>query len=164
MKKIIIVLVAIIVIVLGYILIRGNTFGPYLPPTPGSARTITVSQASNENGLIQQLLASWKTTQSAFSVKAGESGTYNLPDKIQFISADTILVHYDDGLVDHISVLQFKNDIFTELKNIGVMSTMPLDQWQTLISTYGNVNYPFSNYQSSDYKTFVKVSRNIFVK
>src|ERR1035437_5740686 len=104
MKKFIIVLVVIIVIILGYILIRGNNaFGPYLPSTPASVLTITVS--SNENGLIQQLLASWKSTQSAFSVKAGESGTYNLPDKIQFISADTMLVHYDDGLVDHISVL-----------------------------------------------------------
>lgn len=162
MKKFIIILIAIIVIILGYILIRGNTFGPYLPPTPASVPTITVS--SNENGLIQQLLASWKSTQSAFSVKAGESGTYNSPDKIQFISADTILVHYDDGLVDHISVLQFKNDTFTELKNVGVMSTMPLDQWQTLVSTYGNVNYPFSNYQSSDYSSFVKVSGNIFVR
>jgi hypothetical protein len=162
MKKIIIVLVIIIVIILGYFLVRGDIIGPYLPPTPASVPTITVS--SNENGLIQQLLASWNLTQSKFSLKAGESGTYNLPDKIQFISTDTMLVHYDDGLVDHISVLQFKNDTFTELKNVGIMSTMPLDQWQTLVSIYGNVNYPFSNYRSSDYKTFVKVSGNIFVR
>ena len=51
MKKIIVALVIIIVIILGYILIRGNIFspfGPYLPPTPASVPTITVS--SNENG------------------------------------------------------------------------------------------------------------------
>lgn len=164
MKKILFVILLVVVVIVGYFLIK-SAFYPYPPERPAPESQVqTVSQSSNENGLIQQLLASWKSTQSAFSVKAGESGTYNLPDKIQFISTDTMLVHYDDGLVDHISVLQLKNDIFTELKNVGVMSTMPLDQWQTLVSTYGDVNYPFSNYQSSDYKTFVKVSGNIFVR
>ena len=123
-----------------------------------------VSQAPSENQIIQALLVNWKSTQAEFSLKAGESGTFNPPSKIQFISADTMLVYYDDGLVDHVSVVQYKNGIFVELKNVGVMSTMSQSQWQSLVSTYGNSVYDFSNYQSSDYKTFTKTSTNIFVR
>lgn len=124
----------------------------------------TASQTPTEGEIIQKLLSSWKSTQSNFSVKAGESGTFNPPSKIQFISSDTMLIYYDDGLVDHISVIQYKNNNFTELKSVGVMSTMPLNQWQTLVNTYGNSRYSFSSYQSSDYKSFTKVSSNIFVR
>lgn len=125
---------------------------------------ISNNETSIENDFIQKLLSSWKITQSKFSTKAGESGTFNPPSKIQFISADTVLAYYDDGLVDHISVVQLKNNSFVELKNVGVMSTMTQAQWLTLVNTYGSTNYPVSNYQSSDYKTFSKVSSNIFVR
>jgi uncharacterized protein YneF (UPF0154 family) len=124
----------------------------------------TVSQTPSENELIQKLLTSWKTVQLSFSSKAGESGTFNAPSKIQFISSDTMLVNYDDGLVDHVSVVRYKNNSFTELKNVGVMSTMSMTQWQGIVSTYGNAGYAYSNYQSSNYKNFSKVSSNIFVR
>jgi len=139
-----------------------------LTPRP----TPTTSQVPSEDTLIKQLLSSWATTQSKFSSKAGESGTYNQPSKVQFIAKDTFLVYYDDGLVDHISILQFKNGIFVELKNVGVMSTMPLNQWQTLVKTYGDQNFSVSNYATDilrngkqvSYTELTKVPENVFVR
>lgn len=116
-----------------------------------------------EETIINNLLLTWKTTQANFSVKAGESGTYNQPSKIQFISTNTMLVYYDDGLVDHISVIRFDQGSFKELQNVGAMSTMSQSQWQTILNTYGLAGYPVSNYQSNDQRTFIKVVNNIFV-
>ncbi|MDO8569355.1 MAG: hypothetical protein Q7R89_01035 [bacterium] len=143
-----------------------NTPAPTPTPTP------TASQVPNEDTLIKQLLASWVTIQSKFSSKAGESGTYNQPSKVQFIAKDTFLVYYDDGLVDHISILQFKNGTFVELKNVGVMSTMPINEWQALVKTYGDQNFSISNYTTDilrngkqvSYTELTKVPENVFVR
>lgn len=112
---------------------------------------------------INSLIASWKTVSKTFSVKAGESGSFNLPDKIQFISSDTMLVHYDDGLIDHMSVVRMKGNSFVELKNVGVMSLLPNDSWLELVKKYGDVNYRGQNYQNYDGKGWVNVPENIFV-
>ena len=154
-------LLAAVLVVEAYLIYQKNHQNIYLEDGP---RPAVSSRSQSENETIQKLLVSWKDTQGKFSSKAGESGTFNPPSRVQFISSDTLLVYYDDGLVDHISVLRFKNNLFSELKNVGVMSTMPQSQWQSLVSTYGDVNYPVSSYQSSDGKRFVKVSANVFVK
>ena len=146
---------------------RGVTVSPTPIPTPTSA----TSQIPSEDVLIKQLLSSWITVQSNFLLKAGESGIYNQPSKVQFIANDTFIIYYDDGLVDHISILQFKNGAFIELKNVGVMSAMPLNEWQTLVSLYGNQNFSVSNYTTSilrngqlvNYEELTKVSENVFV-
>lgn len=140
--------------------------------TQTQTQTQTGSQTPTENKIINDLRTSWMTTQSKFSSKAGESGTYNQPSKVQFISNDNLLVYYDDGLVDHISVVQYKNGTFTELKNVGVMSTMSMGEWQTLVKTYGDQNFSASNYTTSilrngqfvNYQTLTKVSENVFVR
>jgi hypothetical protein len=177
-----------IYVLVGFV-IAGGAFGfyvwqrgglvPALPmptPTPMLTPTPTISQIPSEDALIKQLLFSWIITQSNFSSKAGESGTYNQPSKVQFIANDTLLAYYDDGLVDHISILQFKNGAFVELKNVGVMSTMSLDEWQTLVMTYGSQNFSVSNYITSilknglkngqlvNYEELTKVSENVFVR
>ncbi len=142
----------------------------------GKRSLAPVDEVSNydasENKTVSDLLSSWITTQSKFTVKAGESGTYNQPDKVQFISADTLLVHYDDGLVDHISVLGYENGAFTELKNVGVMSTMTLDAWQELVAVYGDSKYPESSYTTNilrngkgiEFPELTKVPENVFVR
>ncbi|OGZ01917.1 MAG: hypothetical protein A2946_02675 [Candidatus Liptonbacteria bacterium RIFCSPLOWO2_01_FULL_53_13] len=132
----------------------------------------TPTQAYGEDALIRQLLASWAVTQSKFSAKAGESGTYGSPGQLQFIAKDTLLVYYDDGLVDHTSVLRYKDGAFTELKHVGIMNTMPLNQWEALVKTYGDQNFPASSYTTYvvrdgkfiDYKELTKVPENVFVK
>ena len=126
----------------------------------------------DEDTLINQLLASWVATQSKFSVKAGESGIYNSPNKVQFIARDTFLVHYDDGLSDHISILQFKNGAVIELKNVVAKSTIPLDEWRALVKNYGDQNFSVSNYttyilrngKQISYTKLTKVPENVFVK
>lgn len=130
------------------------------------------SSVPDESKILSHLLISWLTTQSKFSVKAGEGGIYNGPTKVQFISNDTMFVYYDDGLVDHISVLRYGNSVFVELKNIGVMSAMSLTEWQALVKIYGNQNFTPSNYTTGisrngkyvEYEELTKVSENIFVK
>ena len=169
--------IVILLIIVGYLLFMKKPTAENRQVTSSPESTDTVSNTNNntilgqqvfqttsENQIIQTLLVNWKSTQAKFSSRAGEGGTFNPPSKIQFISAYTILVYYDDGLVDHISVVQFKNGSFVELKNVGVMSTMSQNQWQSLVSTYGNSSYTPSNYQSSDYKIFTKTSNNIFVR
>lgn len=161
-----IILVIIIVLLLGavgYLAMRN--------PSPLPANEVP-NYSANENKIVSDLLSSWIATQSKFAVKAGESGTYNQPDKIQFISANTMLAHYDDGLVDHISVLRYENGAFTELKNVGVMSTMALDAWQTLVSAYGDNKYPVGSYTTNilrngkgiEFPELTKVPENIFVR
>jgi hypothetical protein len=140
--------------------------------TPAPTPTPTAFQVPSEDILIKKLLTSWVAIQSKFSSKAGESGTYNQPSKIQFIAKDTFFVYYDDGLVDHISILQFKNGTFVELKNVGVMSNMPLNEWQALVKTYGDQNFSDSNYTTDilrngkqvSYTELTKVPENVFVK
>lgn len=169
--------IVILLIIVGYLLFmkKPAAENQQVTSSPESTNTVSntnnntisgqqVSQTPSENQIIQTLLVNWKSTQVKFSSKAGESGTFNPPSKIQFISADNMLVYYDDGLVEHISVVQFKNGSFVELKNVGVMSTVSQSQWQSLVSAYGNSIYTPSNYQSSDYKTFTKTSTNIFVR
>gem|GEM_PF-6612242 len=123
-----------------------------------------MTETPTENEVIQLLLSSWKATQSKFVAKAGESGTFNAPSKIQFIAADTMLINYDDGLVDHISILQFQDNSLVELKRVGTMMRLTQSEWQALVKTYGDPAYPVSNYESSDYALFTKVAGNIFVK
>jgi hypothetical protein len=123
----------------------------------------------SDDKIIENLRTSWLITQNSFSVKAGESGTYNKPNKVQFISKDTLLVHYDDGLVDHTSILKYKNGAFNELKNVGVLSNFPLSEWQVIVKTYGDQNFSPINYTISmegggDYKVLTKTSVNVFVK
>lgn len=159
-----IILVIIIVILFGAI-------GYLAMRNPSPVPVISDSEA-NENKIVSDLLSSWIATQAKFAVKAGESGTYNQPDKIQFVSANTLLVHYDDGLVDHISVLRYENSLFTELKNVGVMSTMSQDAWQALVNAYGDNKYPASSYTTNilrngkgiEFTELTKVPENVFVK
>jgi hypothetical protein len=120
------------------------------------------SQETRERATIDSLIASWRSVSKTFSSKAGESGNFNNPDKIQFISSDTMLVHYDDGLVDHISVVQKKDNSFVELKNIGVKSVIPLDSWVELVKTYGDIHYRPMNYHF-DVNKWVLVPENTFV-
>lgn len=161
-----IVLIIIIVLLLsaaGYLAASKRTLAP--------ANEVPNYSAS-ENKIVSDLLSSWVATQAKFAVKAGESGTYNQPDKIQFISANTLLAHYDDGLVDHISVLRYENNTFAELKNVGVMSAMALDAWQTLVGTYGDSKYPVGSYTTNilrngrgiEFPELTKVPENVFVR
>jgi len=163
-----IILVTIIVLLLGavgYLAVKKPS--PVLAP----ANEIP-NYAANENKIISDLRFSWVSTQAKFAVKAGESGTYNQPDKVQFIASTTLIVHYDDGLVDHISVLRYQNGAFTELKNIGVMSTIPQDAWQALVTVYGDSKYPTGSYTTNilrngkgiEYPELTKVPENIFVR
>ena len=159
MKRNIKIITTLILLVLigwgGYELFAPRPVCCALPPTV---------EKMNEDKTLTRLINSWKVTQSKFSVKAGESGTYNAPDKVQFISADTVLVHYDDGLVDHISVLRFIGEEFIELKNVGVMNTMSQNQWKALFDMYGSTDYNMSNLQSNDKGLYIQVAKNIFVK
>lgn len=161
-----IVLIIIIVLLLsavGYLAASKRTLAP----------TDEVSNSGeSENKIVSDLLSSWVATQAKFAAKAGESGTYNQPDKVQFISANTLLAHYDDGLVDHISVLRYESRTFTELKNVGVMSTMAPDAWQTLVGVYGDEKYLASSYTTNilrngkgiEFPELTKVPENIFVR
>ena len=163
-----IILVTIIVLLLGavgYLAVKKPS------PLPAPANEAP-NYGANENKIISELQSLWVATQAKFAVKAGESGTYNQPDKIQFIASTTLLVHYDDGLVDHISVLRYQNGTFTELKNIGVMSTIPQDAWQALVNVYGDSKYTAGSYTTSilrngkgiEYPELTKVPENIFVR
>lgn len=126
----------------------------------------------SEDKIVSDLSTSWVATQSKFSSKAGESGTYNQPDKVQFISEDTLLVHYDDGLVDHISVVRHKKGVFTELKNVGVASTLSIGTWQMLVRDYGDRDFSAISYAISivrngkmvNFQTLTRVSENVFVR
>lgn len=159
MKKKVTISIVIIIVALivwaGYELFVPRPVCCALPPT---------AEKMNEDKTLTKLINSWEVTQSKFSVKAGESGTYNAPDKVQFISADTVLVHYDDGLVDHISVLRFIGEEFVELKNVGIMNTMPQNQWKALFDMYGDTKYKVASLQSNDKGLYVETQKNIFVK
>lgn len=145
--------------------INTDSSAAFTPETLSSPASVqSVPQTRNDFEVIQRILSSWTATQKTFVSKAGESGVYNPPSKIQFISPDTTLINYDDGLVDHISVLQFKDNAFKELKHIGMMNKMSSDQWKGLVSSYGSANFEVGNYESGDHKSFTKVSRNIFVR
>ncbi len=161
-----IVLIIIIVLLLsaaGYLAANKRTLAP---------ANKAPNYGASENKIVSDLLSSWVATQAKFAVRAGESGTYNQPDKVQFISTNTILAHYDDGLVDHISVLRHKNNTFTELKNVGVMSTMALDAWRALVNLYGDNKYPVGSYTTNilrngrgiEFPELTKVPENIFVR
>jgi hypothetical protein len=152
-----IVIIVILLVVIGYITLIKT---PLVDNQQGNSTIDVLS----EDEVIQKLLSSWKITQSKFSIKAGESGTYNSPTEIQFISADTMFIYYDDGLVDHISILQFKNNLFTELKLVGTMSKMSQTEWQDLVNMYGSEGYQISNYGPQPFEEFVKVPNNLFVR
>jgi len=163
-----IILVIIIVLLLGVI---GYLAMKNPSPLPAPANEAPDYNA-NENKIIGELRSFWVATQAKFAIKAGESGTYNQPDKVQFIASTTLIAHYDDGLVDHISVLRYQNGTFIELKNVGVMSTMPQDAWQALVDVYGDIKYPVGSYTTNvfrngkgiEYPEITKVPENIFVK
>ncbi|TSC59693.1 MAG: hypothetical protein LiPW15_713 [Parcubacteria group bacterium LiPW_15] len=163
-----IILVIIIVLLLGTV---GYLATRTPSPLPAPANEAPDYNA-NENKIISDLLSSWVATQAKFAIKASESGTYNQPNKVQFIASTTLLVHYDDGLVDHISVLRYQNGTLTELKNVGVMSTMPQDAWQALVDVYGDSKYPVGSYTTNvfrngkgiEYPELTKVPENIFVR
>jgi hypothetical protein len=152
-----IVIIVILLIVIGYLtLIR--------TPVVDNQQVNSAPQVLSEDEVIERLLSSWKITQSKFSIKAGESGTYNSPTEIQFISADTMFIHFDDGLVDHISLLQFKDNSFTELKLVGTMSIMSQTEWQDLVNMYGSEGYEVTNYELHTIGEIVKVPNNVFVR
>jgi hypothetical protein len=126
----------------------------------------------SKDKILSDLGTSWVVTQSKFSSRAGESGTYNQPDRVQFISEDTLLVHYDDGLVDHISVVRYENGAFTELKKFGAASTMSIGAWQMLVKDYGDQDFSAISYATSilrngkmvNFQTLTRVSENVFVR
>lgn len=171
---VLVVMIVLLVGVVGYFAFKKSSPSPTTEVSNSGQNetpTQTSSPTPSEDKIISDLHTSWVTTQSKFSSKAGES-TYNQPSKVQFISKDTLLVYYDDGLVDHISVVQYKNGIFTELKNVGVMSTMSMSEWRALVKTYGDQNFSASSYTTSilrngqlvNYQTLTKVSENVFVR
>lgn len=103
MKKILVAVLLLIVAVVGYLWIYYDWFCISDEETCNGQMDIDWSkeyefsndeihssfQAQFESQFIQRLLSSWNITQSHFATKAGESGTYNPPSKIQFITDDT---------------------------------------------------------------------------
>lgn len=169
-KKLKTIIIVILIIILGFVVyqIFIKSYSTCWPYCPGMTVTDTLEikeqmKQANENNLINKLLENWKEVQSKFFIKAGESGTYNAPDKLQFISSDTLLVHYDDGLADHNSVLQFKDDSFVELSFIKnkVRDKIPGDAWKEIVNQYGDKNYSIANY-IIDSGVSKKVMDNIF--
>lgn len=122
------------------------------------------AQTTSEDAIVKRLISGWKPTQSRFSRKAGESGTYNSPDRVQFIAPNVLLVHYDDGLVDLLSVLQFNEGTFSETEVLGSMSRMPSEQWKAVVQIYGDPNYSPQNYEEGIYPNLVRVPENVFVE
>ncbi len=133
--------------------------------------TKTFVSVPSESQILSRVLSNWKQIQIQLTPKAGESGTFNQPTKIQFITRDIFFVYYDDGLVDHISLLKYANGSFMEIQYFGVMSTFSEQSWKSLIGIYGNDSYHISNYTTGisrngtyiDFKSLTKVPENVFV-
>jgi hypothetical protein len=150
MKKLIIIAVAGVLLVVCYFVFTKKT-SMYIAP-------------DLERSMVNMLLKNWTDFQSRFAVKAGESGTYNQPNKIQFIAPETVLVHYDDGLNDAISILRFYKSAFLEIKQLGSIDTLPEEKWKAIVKAYGDPNYIIQNFEEGIASSMIKVSENIFVR
>ena len=134
--------------------------------------TKTFVSAPSERQILSRVFTDWKQIQLQMTPKAGESGIFNHPTKIQFITRDTFFVYYDDGLVDHVSLVKYANGAFLELQYFGTMSAFPEDSWKSIIGIYGNDSYRIANYTTGvsrngtyiDFKSLTKVPENVFVQ
>lgn len=174
--------IAIILIVAGILALAGGGWW-YLQNQQKAVAPAQNQQASQQNSAVSEtdilnnLKSSWITVQNLISFRPSfhnqnQAKVWRGPLSVQFISAQNLLVSFEDDNNTHVAVFQFSNSQFLLREVIQNVTEFPFQDWQAIVKKYGDSTYPVSTYTKSlvrngqmvNYDDLTKVPENVFLK
>ena len=148
-------IVALVVLAVGYVIWNGVTQPKIAPLTPEPIPTAS----SPAPDLLVYLIKRWPTIFEAslpirpiYTVAARDLPKYmawNLPTAVQFIGNGITLVRIEDDTSVYTVVLRLNADRFTVAEIFKGVGSFSAAAWQTLVTKYGAGTYPITTYTTS---------------
>ena len=145
-KSRIILIVALLVLAVGYVIVTQLQPPPLIIPDE-SIPAATAPAAD----LLAYLVKSWPTTEASLPIRPiyrdlSKNKVWGLPTAAQFIGNGMVLVRIEDDTDVHTVVLRLNGDRFAVAEIFKSVGSFAASDWQALVTKYGADTYPITTY------------------
>ncbi len=138
-----------------------------------------VKSSISESEILSKLNADWTSAQALVPIRPtyhnqaeNETKVWRNPNSIQFIGNNHFLIEIEDDNNAYVVVLSFDGDKFSLSELFQNQSNFSQDDWQGLVSKYGDSKYPVDTYTKElirnkeivSFDSITKVPENVFLK